>query len=329
MNYDYHKSLFNEGQRDQIDSVILNNGSKEILDIMTSLNDEGVPIFNADQLYEIKYGVIHGFPKELMKKYCKITNDKKAIYNEDQMAAIISIFNHDNISNEIVDTIIKTKNDIPIFDADEMSYIFSFVSYADDKQKQQFIECVESEMSFDDFSSFLHHSVPAECMRIYKSLHFLGCEKDIIWKLSNDDTDYKNLKEIKYLFQSIFNKESVDIEEWRQNLTTRICARFSPIREHSESYDIIFKCLDLEMDPMQIYFIMDPLNEFSVEDKKTVAIGFLNSATIEDIEKCMSDTNFSLKDSIDNLIKEKFFSIHNLDEEIEIKTDYFGEIESR
>ena len=304
MKFEYDKTVFDEEQRDLINQAMLFGASKEILSVMTSLNNNGDPIFS-----------------------------------KDQTATIVIMLSNGNTPSKIINMIIKVENNVPIFSTSEMGYISGFLNYADDKQLQQFKECLEEGMRFDDFAPFLNHYIPSECMRIYKSLHFLGCNKDNIQHIINSKTSYEDLKTIKYLLtcgkvfdikiNALFNKDSIDTESLIDNLIYKICTKCSNMGNYSQSRNIVSKCLSVKMDPEQIQFTMDPFNEFSIEDKKNVAIGFLNGATIEEIEKCMSEPGISLKSAINNLINQKISNIYNLDEEVEIKTDYFDEIEDR
>ena len=125
----------------------------------------------------------------------------------------------------------------------------------------------------------------------------------------------------------LFNTDSTLIEDRRSALGLRIC-----MLRTAGTHDIINlidKCLTYKIPVEQIDFLTNKHNEFNYSEMKTAAIGFLNGLTIEDIEEVIKNnlSNDCIMSEVNEAIKNKLSNFSEIEEETNIKTNWFDELE--
>ena len=177
-------------------------------------------------------------------------------------------------------------------------------------------------------------------MRIIKSFYELDCNVEEVKNLANNIRSYEEFKDLKYLLQCAkqlsiapemvfrdFPGVTKNINDIRKNLIEAICCYRN---KDMHTFNALDKILHYKMDPVQIDYITDTLNDFSDSDIKHVAIGILNGLTLEEITAANNQFNNgvykTLQDAISSVTAVKFYDISNIDKEMEIKSDWFDEI---
>ena len=117
MNYEYNVKLFNTVQQNCIDKAIAiaDEKYKEVLDIMTSVNSIGKPIFNDRQLDQILKGILQGASVSNIKFYTKLNTNMEPIYNATQMNEIRIGFYSKMTLEDILLFARLNKNNQPVF----------------------------------------------------------------------------------------------------------------------------------------------------------------------------------------------------------------------
>ena len=123
MSYKYNGITFTDSQGDIVSYAIRNEFSLDIIDIITTVDKEGVPVFISGQMNQICRGAKDGLSIEQIKIYTKLNKNMEPIYETDHMAAIRDAIKY-KIPKEYIDIICKlNKNGKPIFNSLEMRII--------------------------------------------------------------------------------------------------------------------------------------------------------------------------------------------------------------
>ena len=345
MNYEYNKKLFNTLQQHCIDRIMSKNVDEELLNTITTLDENGEPVFHHLEMKIVCKAVYENLSWNEIKYFCKINDNMISLYDDEQMNQICMMFIKKYNKNAI-DAVAKLNdNNKPIFSGPEMERICIFIKYANKKQIEQLIESINDDLNFNQL--VLDTRIPSEHMRIYRSFCRLGCSEDIIRKMIsqdlNHDLSYEELKNIKYLlscakeldidFEHLFNDSEIEYSSIKYNLATQIYPNNNAI--HIKKKNLIFRCLNFELDKAQIAYLVNKEDNFNVKEIKTIAVGFLNGLTVEEIKSAVSnivDTygfrDFdSLKNKITDVTTDKFTINLDSDEKIELKTDWLDEVE--
>ena len=247
MNYEYNVKLFNTVQQNYINKAIAiaDEKYKEILDIMTSVNNEGKPIFDEDLLKQIYSGITQGMGISDIKFFTKLNANMEPIYNTTQMNEIrigfhskmtldeiflfarlnkndqpvfsgsqMTIINYflknENFPKDAMSICLKTVDDVPVFNSDQMFVINSYIrDEANPKEIQQLKGCVNDGLKYEQIEFMIKKKISADSIRIYRSFYDIGCTTEIVNHIGNQGFNYDELKEIKRIFK--YTKELANL----------------------------------------------------------------------------------------------------------------------
>ena len=337
VKYEYNKSAFNQSDINKINEMITFKPSEKVFNLITALNDDKKPVFSDPHLLYILNAFENGLSSDQIEPYLMLNAENKPFFSSNAMSCIFFGMAK-GFSREDIDIYINFESGTPKFSFLESHDIVHFIGEANDKQKQQIKECISNNLPFEYFTEFMDAAIPAENMRIYRSLYSLDCRPSDISHLVYLETKYEDLKEIKYLMQCAhdLNYENhmtyglKSVKELRELLSNEIYLNRSFDRD-AQKISIIDKCLSYNMASECIDFLTDSIRNFSANDMKTVAIGFINGLTVEEMKTVVDpivnfDSNTTpLSNAIEEAVRRKFFDISDVEKEIEIRTNWLDE----
>ena len=343
MKYEYDKRPFNSAQQHFIDVAIFHGDKqhKEILDIMTTLNKEGKPVFDNEQLRIISASILNNVDVTQIKLYAKLNSNVEPIYNSEQMKVVYKYITDEVFPKDAIDICLKTVSEVPVFEDYQMDDINSYIeNEAGPKEIRQLRECVNDGLEYEQIEFFLNNIVDADGMRICKSLYSLGCSVDNLEELNNCIDNSNDLKNVKYFLQCAKHLD-LDISNLLkvspftpENIENALCKSLMLDRGmHGETFmPLISVLFSSKLPPEQIDYITRKENAFHMHGMKQVAIGFLNGLTLKDVENAFSDykihtlTTKEITRIIDEATREKFSNLDDIEKDVEIKTDWFDNI---
>ena len=251
------------------------------------------------------------------------------------------------LDEELIDIYSQLENGKPKFDHVEMGNLRFFFERANKAQIKLIKECIDEKIDYENFSPFLLDTIPIEKMRIYKSIYLEDINKEYINETINvNELSYEELKDVKYLIncaKELFPKENFpnmkldyiikqreDQEVNPSNITINLLNYTYNLRLYEKKcIDIVERCLSYKMPPEQLAYLTNPEFSLTYEEMKDVAIGLLNGLTPNEIEAVSGSElkGRALAEAIDNATRDKFFNLDDIEREIEVKTDWFDEIE--
>ncbi len=338
MKYEYNEELFNGDQTLGIKKAIRLNMDKNIFKLMTQIDKEKNPVFNYFQMIDIIEGYRSGLTEEQIKLFTQLDDNITPIFNTYQMSEIRFCFEIGLTTEYISNTLARIENGVAIFDYKEMYDIKNFLESANDKQRQQFKEIIDDKIPFYFFCKFMDTGIPAENMRIYRTLYDFKCTSDTVEQIVSEEPSYDELKEIKYLLscakeleidvESLLNESGLECSSIKSDLSHNLYMRNCAMS--AKAKDIINKCLDFKMEPKQIAYLTNPDNCFNTEEIEAIAIGLLNNLTIEEITYIVFNTESNdpeqLKENINKAIVNKLAINPDFNEEVIFKTNWFEEV---
>ena len=340
-------AVFSEDQMVQIREGFLNNHlSINDIEKFTILNSDGYPVYDGLQMYEIRES-IGKFTKEQFELLTKLDSNGKPVFNDEQMGVIRYAFKR-HMCLSYIDIFTKTINEKPIFSAEQMSLIFDFLERSSKEQIKQFKSCIDEGLSFRQIDPFIKANTAPENIRILKSFYDFGCDPNDILKLTIYNSNYDNFKEAKYLLQCadalnysydcIMESDHFDTNDMAEKLQDIICEDRKIAEDQS---DVVFKLLKYKMPPEQIDYITNTDDMFTYNQMKYAAIGFLNGLNQKEIDEIMKEWKITdemtskeidatyeiILEKINEAVRVKFYDISGIDKDIDVKTDWFEEIE--
>ena len=250
--------------------------------------------------------------------YARLDKNEKPIYNPDQMDQIRYGF-YEELSEDKINVYAQLNEKmVPKFEAFEMKQMKLFIVKADDKQVQQLKDSINEGLSFSQFDIFCKPDIPAEKMRIYRSLYGLGCNKNLIKHIvKHKNLDYDDLKKLKYILicanklkefntqrgeyippfpcESVIDTETdlsdinVVYEKFANIILNSYYYTIKITNIDSESIGIIEECLKNNMDPEQIHFLVS--SGYSMNEIKCISNILLEGMDFNIIKKMREDAS--------------------------------------
>jgi hypothetical protein len=188
--------------------------SYDYIDFYAKLNENNEPIFDHHKMESIFEGFKLGLSKEEVMLYTKLNENNIPVYDHFQMNIIRRGLIH-GLSLENINLYAQLdENMVPIYDSGEMNYMEYFIHSADNKQIQQLKDAIKDGLSYKQFKAFIKIDIPAEKMRIYRSLYQLDCGiATVEYIAEKDKITYDKLKQVKYIlscakkFKELLNDE--------------------------------------------------------------------------------------------------------------------------
>ena len=346
MKYEYDESLFDEGRRSRIIDAKHKDINENIFSLMIQVDKDGYPVFNQAQMYHIIQGCHEDhLTEEQVKFYMQLNSNTEPIFDDEQMMEIRYIFKEGYDADYVKDTLGKIKNDTAVFNDLEMNSISFFFKKANEKQKEEIRMAIKEDLPYKFFDRFMNTSFPAKNMRVYRSLYSLGCSESSVKSISLNNTSYEELKDLKYLF-SCAKQLDIDINRYIDSTSIYVDKLQESLSEEIEGNRwridnariLIDRFLSYRMPPEQIEFLCNPKNSFCSDEMEKIAIGFLNGLTIPEMQRIIDNAilyypedkvlNLNLLcKNIEDTVKDKISANINDNEEIEIKTNWFEELE--
>ena len=335
-----NEPVFNAPRMKAVADGIVYGLDIESIQLYTKLNNEK-PIFDSMQMSEIYKGLIDSsLQREDVEFYARLNENDEPIFDSEQMLEIRWAFIH-KFSKDKMDILTKMKDDKPLFHANAMEIISEHLTNADAKHIKLFKEFVEEhvneKISLDALTSLMNNNIPVDCLRIYRDLHKLGYSNQQVFKIKcTGSINYKKLKEIKYLatcaeklgykeqFANVIYQCENNIKSFRDEFTYMVLK--DKDYTSMDEANVLQKCLSYKLEPEVIKYMLDAGNSLNAKGMKVVAIGSLNGLNVKEIDKVRNSVSRSyddFKEAVEEAIKIKYNDISDIDDRIDIKTDWF------
>ena len=291
------------------------------IDFYSQLNKNDEPIFSGDQMGAIHESFELGLSMEDVAIFTKLNGEGKPVFDSNQMNVIIRALRHE-IGVEYVDILIKLdKNMVPLYSSLEMGAMEQFFFYSNDKQKQQLKDAIADGLSFNQFSVFTASGVPAEKLRIYRSLYKLGCNEETVkYIFKNEKLTYEEFKEVKYVlacakffrdsdpenkevantlspYVVIYNNLN-DLNELYESFAYNVCDAYYKQSMTDNLVESIKECLMYGLDPEQIHFLV--LSDYNDTEINNIARLLLEGFDFNKIKELQENASQVL--SVDEII---------------------------
>ena len=307
--------------------------SYDCIDLYVKLNKNNKPVFNHKRMDSILQGFTSGLSKEDVGLYTKLNKNGAPVYDEDEMDIIrnglICKLSVENI--ELYAQL--DENMVPVYDSDRMYYIKRFICSANDKQIQQLKDAIADGLSFEQFRAFTKPDIPAEKMRIYRSLYQLDCSIPTVEHIIlHEKLTYDELKQVKYIlscakkFRELLNDEYSDtftahnvvydkfckLDELYKDFTSRVCEAFASPITHDSIKNVVMELLKKNMDPEQIHFLIS--SGYSDKEIRIISESLMNGADFNKLKELHKEA----KDVLENEEMSKLLETVLDDEELEL-----------
>ncbi len=292
MEYKYNKEFFSNLQQQYITDFMILGINKELLDIITAVDNDNNPAFSSSKMFQINEGVKSNFTWDNIKLYCKLDEENKSLYDVGQMREIRYALN-EKFSEDIINILTLVKNNKPFLTAEEMNKVNYFIIGANDKQIRELCDAVEEGLNFDQL--FLDENIPAEKMRIARSFYKLGCTEKYVKQIIEKDLKMEELKEIKYYINctNLYNiapdtmliLQCWKIDDMKEKLFGLMQLKCSL---QNTDKDIFFKCIDNKVELELIKFLFEPEYNFNSSEKKDIIFGYESGLSVKLMKKSIS-----------------------------------------
>ena len=122
--YKYNREKFPRESVEIIDFIINNTSDKELLDIITEINDKNVPVFLYSELSQVKQSIINKIPTEQIKLFT-INKNGHSLYTYMQMSTMRKGI-YEGLTQEGIEFCLKTnKKGNSVYDYEKMKLIIS------------------------------------------------------------------------------------------------------------------------------------------------------------------------------------------------------------
>ena len=279
----------------------------EQIDFCLRLGKDGNPIFNSCKIEAFCLSFKGGLKLEDAEMCVKFDKDGVFAYSAEQIKAIAGGFIH-NIPRDCIEIYAQlNENGYPVYEAYEMEVMQIYLRNANPEQIRQFKDSFADGLTLEQAGVFLDFYVPAEKMRIYRSLYKLGCNvKDVNYIVQYRDLAYEDLKKVKYIltcakifrdqfpepkhmpdsflpFNIVYTKLN-NLDELYENFAFNVCDIYSKSMSPStDVVDAIKKCLDNHIEPEQVHFLVT--SGYSADEIKNISDALIEGADFNKIKE--------------------------------------------
>ena len=332
-----HMSKIFKAVKDDLtgDQILLCTGTRASLDGCKPIF---TPILTAEQMGIIYNKMKRGLKNEDVHLVMTLNTLLKPVFDSSQMNLIADEILERKIGSDKIKILAATKNEIPVFDISQMISVRYFLRDAKDEQVKEFEKSIKEKVPSVVLTDIARANLSHDTIRVYRALHKLEINESNMKKMLAAKLTYEDLKEVKYLTNCakavclpmnpvlrMTPKDDFTVSKIRENLLSHI---YNARLYEMECTFIVDKCLKLGLPPEQINYLTNPEFMLDYHDMKDIAIGLLNGLTPEEIENVTGSNQGyrTLAQAIDDAVRDKYFDLDNLEEKIEIKTDWFEEV---
>ena len=268
------KPVYSIGQLFNISNGYKQNIPKKHIDFYSALDENGRPVFGKEEMEFLYQGFRFGYKKEDIMTFLKYDKNGDLVYNEGQLNLIVYGFASKISVDDINIYAQLNESGRPKFTEEEMNVIEYFILRADEKQIQQLKESIEDGLSFDEFKVFCQSHIPADSMRIYRSLYNIGYNKSLVSHIAQTNRmDYDKLKKIKYLLTCAKTMCKLDVDSGSKELFPYDLY----INKSTDFKDINSLIEKLSYNIANFYYAAGKINTTSMKMDKTIEECFRNN----------------------------------------------------